>query len=178
MYEFGYCLANAGKRVLVIDADLRKGRVHQLLGVEAKPGLSDLITGNTDFNEVVHKTDISNLFVLTAGVISQKPSELLMQEKFENILGAVAKSFDHIIIDSPPVLAVTDSAIIGCYAAVTLLVVRDSQSPLREIEQSVKRLKQAGVNLRGVIYNGMKTSSSRYGYGKYYGYAYNDKNKG
>jgi len=171
-------LASAGKRVLVIDADLRKGRLHQLLGIQARPGLSDLITSDTDFNEVIHKTDINNIFVLTAGAISSKPSELLMQEKFENVLGTIAENFDHVIIDSPPVLAVTDAAIIGCYAAATLLIVRDAQSPLREIEQSVKRLKQAGVNLRGVVYNGMKTSSSRYGYGKYYGYAYTDKGKG
>jgi len=171
-------LASAGKRVLVIDADLRKGRLHKLLGIQAKPGLSDLIIGDKDFNEVIHKTDINNLFVLTAGAISQKSSELLMQEKFENVLEKISGHFEHIIIDSPPVLAVTDAAIIGCYTAATLLVVRDAQSPLREIEQSVKRLEHAGVNLRGVVYNGMKTSRSRYGYGKYYGYAYSSSEKG
>lgn len=167
-------LADAGKRVLVIDADLRKGRVHELLGMQRSLGLSDLIAEDLDLKEVIHKTDIDNLFVLTVGTLVPNPSELLMQERFTNVLDKLSEMFDHILIDSPPVLAVTDSAIIGRHADITLLVVRDAHSPLREIEQSVKRLLQSNVNLRGIVYNGIKAVSSRYGYGKYYGYSYTD----
>ncbi|MDH5570284.1 MAG: polysaccharide biosynthesis tyrosine autokinase [Gammaproteobacteria bacterium] len=167
-------LADSGKRVLVIDGDLRKGRIHQLLGLQRRPGLSDLIIGDVDLTNVVYKTDRNNLFVLTAGTLAPNPSELLMQDGLKNLLDNLSVSFDHIIIDSPPIMAVTDAAIIGRYTGTTLLVVRDAQSPLREIEQCVKRLKQAGVKIRGVVFNGMKTTSSRYGY---YGYTYTNKNK-
>jgi len=169
-------LADSGKRVLVIDADLRKGRIHQQYGIHRSPGLSDLVAGDKNFSEALQTTDINNLFVITIGTALTNPSELLMQGNFKSVLEKLSEKFDHIIIDSPPVLAVTDAAIIGQYSAVTLLVVRDAQSPLREIEQSIKRLKQAGINLSGVVYNGIKISASRYGYGKYYGYAYSDKN--
>jgi len=168
-------LAESGKRVLIIDADLRKGRIHKQYGIQRRPGLSDIINGDSNLNEAIHKTQFDNLFVVTVGTICVNPSELLMKDVFKNFIDKVSENFDHVIIDSPPVLAVTDAAIIGRHAAMTLLVIRDAQSPLREIEQSIKRIKQAGVNLTGVIYNGIKTSSSRYGYGKYYGYAYSDK---
>jgi len=173
-------LADAGKRVLLIDADLRKGRIHQLLGIQRRLGLSDLIAGDTNYKDIILKTDINNLFVLTAGTVAPNPSELLMQESFENVLEKISTNFEHIIIDSPPVLAVTDAAIIGRHVGITLLVVRDGQSPLREIEQSVKRFNQSGVNLSGAIFNGIKPASSRYGHGRYYGYAYaySDKKKG
>jgi len=170
-------MADAGKRILVIDADLRKGRIHQLLGMQRSQGLSDIIAGEINFTDVIHKTDINNLFVLTVGTITLNPSELLMQQKFKYILEKISENFEYIIIDSPPVLAVTDATIIGSYAGATLLVVRDGQSPLREIEQSIKRLRQTNVNLRGVVYNGMKNTSSRYGYGKYYGYSYSYSDK-
>lgn len=168
-------LSDAGKRVLLIDGDLRKGRVHELLGMQRSLGLSDLIAEDLDLKEVIHKTDINDLFVLTVGTLAPNPSELLMQERFKNLLDKLSEMFDHILIDSPPVLAVTDATIIGRHADSTLLVVRDAHSPLREIEQSVKRLQQSSVNLRGVVYNGIKAVSSRYGYGKHYGYSYTDK---
>jgi len=171
-------LADTGKRVLVIDADLRKGRIHHLLGVQRRMGLSDLIAGgDMDFSKIIHKTDINNLYVLTVGTIAPNPSELLLQKSFESVMEKLSESFDHVIIDSPPVLAVTDAVIIGSMAGATLLVVRDGQSPIREIEQSMYRLKQAGVNLCGAVFNGMKEANSRYGYGKYYGYSYSYSDK-
>ena len=168
-------LADTGKRTLLIDADLRKGRIHEILGIQRSMGLTDLIAGDLDFKETIHKTDINNLFVLTVGSKVINPSELLMQNKFENILEKLSPNFDQIIIDSAPVLAVTDATIIGRLAGLTLLVVKDSQCSLREIEEAVKHLKHANVNLRGVVYNGMKLSNSRYG--KFYKYSYSDIRK-
>ena len=101
------------------------------------------------------------------------PEELLLHKRFANCISVLSPRFDHIIIDSPPILAVTDATIIGQLAGATLMVVKAGAHPMREIEQSVKRLQQAGVNLRGVLFNDMDVSSRRYGAGKYsYQYAY------
>jgi len=170
-------LACAGKQVLIIDADLRKGRVQEVFGIDNDLGLSDVIAGEVELNKVIRNTEIDNLDVITSGSIPNNPSEMLLHNNFSISLKIASEKYDQIIIDSPPVLAVTDATIIGQIADSTLLVVKDGQSPLREIEQSIKRLKQAGVNFRGVVYNGIKTVSSRYGYGKYYGYGYSYKKK-
>jgi len=168
-------LACAGKRVLIIDADLRKGRVQEVFGIDNDLGLSDVIAGDEELKKVIRNTEIDNLDVITSGTVPQNPSEMLLHANFAITLKIASEYYDQIIIDSPPVLAVTDATIIGRTAQSTLMIVRDGQSPFREIEQSVKRLKQANVNLRGVVYNGIRTTSSRYGYGKYYGYGYTYK---
>jgi tyrosine-protein kinase Etk/Wzc len=174
--NLGAVLANAGKRVLIIDADMRKGRLHDYFGIERKIGLSDVIANHAaydeEFKQATKKTAIENLFVIPAGTIPPNPSELLMHEKFALALELMATDFDQVIIDTPPALAVTDAAIIGNLAGTTLLVVKDSESPLRELERCIKQLKHAGVNLRGAVYNNIKSASSRYGYGKYYGYSH------
>ncbi len=171
-------LACAGKQVLIIDADLRKGRVHEVFGIDNDLGLTDVIAGEVELNKAIRNTEIDNLDVITSGSIPKNPSEMLLHANFPISLKIASENYDQIIIDSPPVLAVTDATIVGRAAESTLLVIKDGQSPLREIEQSVKRLKQAGVNLRGIVYNSIKKVSSRYGYGKYYGYTYyHKKNK-
>jgi len=175
--NMGAVLADVDKRVLIIDADLRKGRIHQFLGIKRRPGLSDLLVDDVEINKVVCKTEVNNLYAITTGTIKQNPSELLLRPNFLKVLEYCAANFDQVIIDSPPVLAVTDAAIIARLAGSTLIVVRDGQNPLREIEQSVKSLDQVGINLRGAVFNGMDETSNRYGYGRYYGYAYSYTDK-
>lgn len=172
--NLGAVLASAGKRVLLIDADLRKGYLNQYLGLtDRNEGLSDLISGTAGMEAAVHTTDIAGLDIIPTGAIPPNPSELLLHERFTACLNYLAKTYDHVLIDSPPVLAVTDAAIIGRQAGAALLVVKAGFHPLREIEQSVKRLRQAGVNLRGLLFNDIEITSRRYGYGKYvYQYAY------
>jgi len=165
-------LANAGKRTVVIDADMRKGHLHEYFGTRSEPGLSSLIANGAGVDQVIHATAANNLFIVPAGARPPNPSELLLHERFVSALDEIAARFDYVIIDSPPILAVTDAAIVGRLAGATLLVIEADQHPMREIEQSVKRLKQAGVNLVGAVFNGMDTSNRRYGYAKYYGYAY------
>ncbi len=169
-------LASAGKKVLLIDADMRKGRIYEIFGTTRDGGLSEIIAGSRDLgveiDAIAKFSLIDNLDILTAGTIPPNPSELLLHDRFAALLDAAAMVYDHVIVDSPPVLAVTDAAIIGRLAGATLLVIKDGHSPLREIEQSIKRLRQANVNLRGAVYNGVKIASSRYGYGKYYGHGY------
>ncbi len=166
-------LARSGKQVLLIDGDLRKGRLHAMFGIERKRGLSEIIAGESSLEEVVHSTGIDNLDLVPTGTLPPNPSELLLHENFALALEQIMPFYDHILIDSPPVLAVSDACIIGSHAGATLLVLRDGQHPLREIEQSIKTLRQAGVNLRGAVFNRMGRLNSRFGYGRYYGYSYN-----
>lgn len=175
--NLGAVWANAGKRVLVIDADLRRGHLHHYFGRERDGGgLSNVIAGDIRLSQAIHETQINGLSIITGGTLLPNPSELLMHESFATLLKDCSSRFDHVIIDSPPILAVTDAAILGRLAAAALLVLKANTHPLREVEQSAKRLSHAGVHLRGVVVNGMDTSS-RYGYGRYYGYNYTYSSK-
>ncbi|MDD5269525.1 MAG: polysaccharide biosynthesis tyrosine autokinase, partial [Methylococcales bacterium] len=163
-------LADAGKKILLIDGDMRKGFINKVLGVDRGNGLSELIS-NTGSNgasmrdKAIHRIPIANLDFIPTGSIPPNPSELLLHERFGQLLASISKNYDHVIIDSPPILAVTDAAIIGRLASATLMVVKAGQHPMRELEQSVKRLSQAGVHLKGVVFNDLPELSSRYGYG-------------
>lgn len=170
--NLGIVLADAGKRVLVIDADLRKGHLHQYLNMRREAGLSEAIAGAITTQQAIHETEIDNLFIIPTGSLPPKPSELLLNKRLESIVKEVSAEYDHVIIDSPPVLAVTDAAVVGGLTSGALLVVKANVHPVREIEQCVKRLRRSGVNLLGVVFNDMDTSRSRYGYAKYYGYSY------
>lgn len=177
-------LADAGKKILLIDGDIRKGYINKVLGVERERGLSELIS-NTLPGEAptldgsIHRIPSANFDFISTGAIPPNPSELLLHERFGQLLGMVSKKYDHVIIDSPPILAVTDASIIGQLASATLMVVKSGQHPMRELEHSSKRLTQAGVHLKGIVFNDLPESSSRlgYDYGGYsrYTYAYSVK---
>ncbi len=170
-------LADTGKRVLIVDADLRKGRMHTLFGLSRESGLSELIAGTCDEKSVVQATGIENLDVISTGKRPPNPAELLLHENFAGFIQQISSSYDYVVIDTPPVLAVTDSAIVGRLAGATLMVLKDGQHPLREIEQSIKRLKLAGVNLRGAVFNAISRVSAKHGFGRYYGYSYSYSGK-
>ena len=166
-------LTSNHKKVLLIDGDMRRGHLHQYLGIKRENGLSDFISGEIPIGQAMHQTTIKGLVLIPTGTLPPNPSELLLHKRFANCISVLTPRFDHIIIDSPPILAVTDATIIGQLVGATLMVVKAGAHPMREIEQSVKRLQQAGVNLRGVLFNDMDVSSRRYGAGKYsYHYAY------
>jgi len=165
-------LASSGKQVLLIDADLRKGLLHRYFGMDRKPGLTDYIDGTSGWEEAVRDTSIAGLHFLATGTIPPNPSELLMHERFAAILEQCSETYDYVLIDSAPALAVTDAAIVGRLADAVLMVIKSGGHPLREIEHSVKRLQQAGVNLRGLMLNDVEIPKRGYGYGKYYRYKY------
>ena len=142
-------------------------------GLERASGLSEFISGRIKIGEAIHKTSIEGLDFIPTGALPPNPAELLLHKRFANCLNVLPPHYDYIIIDSPPILAVTDASIIGQLAGVTLMVVKAGAHPMREIEQSAKRLQQAGVNLRGILFNDLDVSSRRYGVGKYsYQYSY------
>jgi len=168
-------LASNDKKVLLIDGDLRRGHLHEYLGIEREHGLSDFISGEIPIGKVLHQTTVPGLTLIPTGTIPPNPSELLLHKRFANCLSVLIPRYDHIIIDSPPILAVTDAAIIGQMVGGTLMVLKAGAHPMREIELAVKRLKQADINLRGILFNDIKLGGGRYGAGKY-NYQYTYKN--
>jgi tyrosine-protein kinase Etk/Wzc len=159
--------------VLLIDGDMRRGHLHKYLGIKRENGLSDFISGEIPIGQAMHQTTIRGLTLIPSGKIPPNPSELLLHKRFTNCMSVLTPRYDHIIIDSPPILAVTDATIIGQMAGGTLMVLKAGEHPMREIEQAVKRLQQAGVNVRGLLFNDVNVQSRRYGAGKYsYQYSY------
>ncbi|HDT4882832.1 TPA: polysaccharide biosynthesis tyrosine autokinase [Klebsiella michiganensis] len=170
-------IALTGKKVLFIDADLRKGYVHKMFGQNQPKGLSDILSGQEVTENVVQKVVGGEFDYISRGQIPPNPAELLMHERFEAILKWASQQYEIVIIDTPPILAVTDAAIIGRYAGTTLLVARYEVNTPKEIAVSIRRFEQSGVTIKGCILNGMvKKASSYYGYGyNHYGYSYTDK---
>jgi tyrosine-protein kinase Etk/Wzc len=160
-------LASNDKKVLLIDGDLRRGHLHKYLGIEREKGLSEFISGEIAIGQALHQTMIPGLTLIPTGTLPPNPAELLLHKRFSNCLNVLTPRYDHIIIDSPPILAVTDATIIGQMVGGTLMVLKAGAHPMREIEQAVKRLQQAQVNLRGLLFNDVNVQSQRYGAGKY-----------
>ena len=169
-------IAQTGKKVLFIDTDLRKGYTHKIFNMNNDHGLSDLLSGKTSIKQSIKKVESAGFDFIPRGMVPPNPAELLMHKRFGEILLQVSKLYDFVILDTPPILAVTDAAIIGNYAGTTLLVARFEQNTVKEIEVSVKRFEQSGVNVKGCILNGVvKKASSYYSYGyNHYGYSYSD----
>ncbi|MBV6560674.1 polysaccharide biosynthesis tyrosine autokinase, partial [Acinetobacter baumannii] len=163
--------AQGNKRVLLIDADMRRGYMHKYFDVDVKPGLSELLSGQADLQKVLHKTQVANLDVITRGKSPTNPSEMLSSTQFKDLLEKFQTQYDHIIIDTPPVLAVTDGIIISQYTGVNLIVARYAKSHMKELELTVNRFEQAGVKVNGFILNDIQRSSGG-GYGYNYAYAY------
>ncbi|PJI34504.1 polysaccharide biosynthesis tyrosine autokinase [Acinetobacter pseudolwoffii] len=164
-------LAQGGKRVLVIDGDMRRGYLHKYFNAEQSSGLAELLNHQNSYEDVVQNSTVENLFFVTRGKSPVNPSELLSTDKFKAFLDQASAHFDHILIDTPPVLAVTDGIIIAQYAGVNLLVARHAQTQIKELEITVNRFEQANVKVNGVILNDVqKGAAGSYGYN--YAYAY------
>jgi tyrosine-protein kinase Etk/Wzc len=164
-------IASTGKRVLLIDGDMRKGTAHEYLGTARAPGLSDVVSGQTTLEAAVRRIDGYESFsFLSGGAVPPNPSELLMSERFAKLLGEAAKAYDIVIIDTPPVLAVTDATVIARLCSALFLVVRAGTHPLREIDLTVRRLQQNGLRINGAVLNDVPLGRSRYGYSYQYQY--------
>lgn len=168
-------IAQTGLRVLLVDVDMRKGYLHKVLGISAENGLSDLLAKRCDLATAINKTAIENLHFVGRGQIPPNPSELLMHINFSAFLEQASALYDLVILDTPPFLAVTDAAIVGRQSGTNLIVTRFELNPSREIELTMRRFAQNGIELKGAIFNGVeKRASSKYGYGAYgyYNYEY------
>ncbi|HCI6018389.1 polysaccharide biosynthesis tyrosine autokinase [Klebsiella quasipneumoniae] len=167
-------ISQTGKKVLFIDTDMRKGYTHKLFGINNDNGLSDLLSGKIKVSEALKKLSKLNFDYISRGMSPPNPAELLMHKNFNELMNWASSNYDIVILDTPPILAVTDAAIIGGYVGTTLLVARFELNTPKEIEVSVKRFEQSGVQIKGCILNGIqKKASSYYGYGySHYGYSY------
>ncbi|WP_035475126.1 polysaccharide biosynthesis tyrosine autokinase [Burkholderia sp. WSM2230] len=160
-------LAHSGKRVLMIDGDMRRGVLERYLGGTQENGLSELLSGQISLEEAIRTSDIENLGFISCGRRPPNPSELLMSPRLPQYLDGLAKRYDVILIDTPPVLAVTDASIIGAYAGSTFFVMRSGMHSEGEIIDALKRLRAAGVHVQGGIFNGMP-ARARGGYDRSY----------
>lgn len=167
-------LAQSGKTVALVDGDLRRGHLHKEFGVPREGGVSEFISADKPLSDVLRTTPVAGLYLVTTGHRPPNPSELLMHPRFGMLAEQLAKSFDIVIIDAPPILAVSDAIIIGRQVAATLIVARAGQHPMGELEQTVKRFGQAGVAIKGFVFNDYDTSRQRHRYG-YGGYVYQYK---
>ncbi len=172
--NFGAVLAQAGQKVLVIDGDMRKGHLIRYFQLKGLKGLSEVITNQMSFGDAIQTTKIDNLDVMVRGKIPPNPSELLMHPRFAEILQQASKTYEIVLIDTPPILAVTDPNIIAAHAGTTLMVGRFGQNSIKEIEVAQERFEKSGVDVKGFILNAVeKKASNAYGYGYgYYNYSY------
>ncbi len=163
--------AQAGQRVMLIDADMRRGTMHEVVGTRCEDGLSELIAGRITLETATRRVaGTENLSFIPRGQLPPNPSELLMHPNFAALLEQVAERYDLVIIDTPPVLAVTDAVVIGNHVGTSLLVVRFGYNQRREVALAKQRLEQNGVPVEGAIVNGVqKRSGGIYTYG-YYGH--------
>ncbi|EUB86615.1 polysaccharide biosynthesis tyrosine autokinase [Pseudomonas sp. GM30] len=168
-------MAQSGQRVLLIDADMRKGHLHKTLNVPIANGLSDLLVKRCSIEQAINTVEIDNLHFISRGQVPPNPSELLMHANFRDLLAELSERYDVVIIDTPPLLAVTDAAIVGREAGISLIVTRFAVNPAKEIEATIRRFAQNGIELKGAVFNGVeKRAASYYGNGSYgyYNYEY------
>lgn len=163
-------VAQAGQRVLLIDMDLRKGYMHKMFGMQPDNGVSDVLGKRISVQEAIKPTRVGELFIMPRGVIPPNPSELLMSQQLTDLLNEVKEQFDLIIVDTPPIMAVTDAAIVGRQCGVTMIVARFGLNPIKELEVTKQRFEQNGITVKGVVLNAVERRASGYGYGYGYGY--------
>lgn len=170
-------LASAGKRVLLIETDMRRPQLGTYFGYEPRAGLSNLLAGQKTLDEVLLKNaaSIEGLDVLPSGQIPPNPGELLLNDAFRLLLERIQPHYDHILLDSAPILPVGDTLAVARQASTVLLVVRSEVSTLSEVRDSVRKLEASGARVKGVIFNGIKRRRVGYGYTYRYYYGYGGK---
>lgn len=163
-------IADLGKKVLLIDADMRKGYLHELMNVEMKQGLSEYLSGQQSLASSIYNTQLNaSLDFIPRGMVPPNPSELLMHPRLSELLEWASKEYDIVLIDTPPVLAVTDACIISQYSGTLMMVVRDGKNTVKEVQLGVQRFEQNNINVKGVIFNGVIRKAGNY---YQYGYTY------
>ncbi len=165
-------ISQTNKRVLLIDCDMRKGYTHELLGTTNVNGLSDVLSGQGDVTRCAQKTSVPDFDLVPRGQVPPNPSELLMSDRFGELVKWASAHYDLVLIDTPPILAVTDAAIVGRHAGTTLMVARYAVNTLKEVETSLSRFEQNGIQVRGIILNSIFRRAAGYEDYGYYEYEY------
>jgi len=170
-------ISQTHKRVLMIDCDMRKGYSHELLGASNESGLSEVLVGKATIESSAKRTSIANFDLIPRGQIPPNPSELLMSERFSELLKWASANYDLVLLDTPPILAVTDAAIVGRHAGTALMVTRYAVNTLKEVETSLSRFEQNGIAVKGVILNSIFRRATGYQDYGYYEYEYQSDSK-
>lgn len=163
-------MAQSNSRVLIVDTDLRRPRVHKVFGMENEIGLTNLILGEVGYDQAIKRTPVPNLDVLVCGSIPPNPAELLHTERFQKIVDELEARYDWVIFDSPPVIAVTDSMILSQMVDGVVMVVKGGQTSKAFVRQARERLLGVNAPLMGCILNDVDLEDRRYGQYSYYYY--------
>lgn len=174
--DLAVVLTQAGKSVLIIDCDMRNPTVHKNFGLSNKLGLSSCISMDTPLSAAVQATKVDNLYALTGGVIPPNPSELLGSEQMKNVLQRAKEQYDYVLIDTPPVMPVTDALIVSRFVDGMILVIASAEVKVEMARDVKNQLVNAGANILGVVLNKVRSEHHGYGYGYYYYYG-NDGEK-
>jgi tyrosine-protein kinase Etk/Wzc len=167
--NFAAVLASTGKKILLVDADMRKGYLQKYFGLKRPNGLSELISSKLALDAVTNRNVVTNVDFISTGVLPPNPAELLAHVHFNDFLLAASALYDIVLIDTAPVLAVSDALVVAPFVGTVFNVVRGGVSTLGEIEETVKRFKLGGTPVTGIVFNGLKQRIGRYGYGSKYG---------
>lgn len=170
--NIAYILADAGKKVLLIDADMRKGSIHKYFNMKSKAGLSEILSGKLNWTSVLNHSQLNTLDFIATGEYPRNPSELLMRPVFKQMLDELKTQYDIIIIDTVPILNLSDGMIVGSLAGTNLLVLDNATHSEQEIELAFRHMHNSGVKITGTIFNHTTAKSAKYGQGYYY-YKYN-----
>lgn len=172
MASLAIVMAQAGKKVLLVDCDFRNPTQHKLFGLPNK-GVSNCIATGGDFHEIIQHIDQENIDILTSGPVAPNPSEILMSNRMQEFLNTAREEYDYVLIDTPPVMPVTDSAVLSSKTDGVMLVIASGEDKPELVKAAKTRLEQAGANIIGCILNKVKVAGGKYGYGSnYYGYGY------
>ena len=169
-------LAQANKRVILVDSDIRKPRLHKVFELENTMGLSDYLRNSSD-GLYIRKTNIENLSIVTAGTMVNNPSELIGQEKFKKTIEALKEKYDYVIIDSSPILMVTDSILVSRVVDATILIAIYNKTRIDDLKSAVRRINYVGGNVAGVVVNKTKVILSQYNTKYFYGNTIEVNNK-
>ncbi len=164
----GTIMAQSGQRVLLVDTDLRKPRLHKPLGVSRTRGITNLILGDASLDDCIKTTDIPNLFVLPCGPQPPNPAELLLSNRFKEVMEQLEERFDRVIFDSPPLLAVTDGAVLARLTDGVVIVAQAGKTTLDDAATSARTIRDVKARIIGVILNDLDISQRKYGYYTYY----------
>lgn len=175
--NFAVMLAQQGQRVLLLDADLRRPSLHKALDVIREPGLTNLLVGDAEHREAIRPSVLPNLDFLPSGPFPPNPSELLNSKAMERLLEALEGKYSHVIVDSPPVLAVTDSSVLGAHSDGVVVVLRSGETEQKAAERAVDQLRRIGVRVFGAVLNEVATSTPEESYYLQYYYSYRPVSK-
>lgn len=167
--NLGMLVAASGQRVVVVDGDLRRGKLHEYLGEDRAPGISDVLAGTATLDAALRPSGEGDLTIMPSGTLPPNPSELLMSSRFGQLMDDLERRYDVVLVDTPPLMAVTDAAIVSPHAGANFLVVKAGVSSMPEVEESVKRLQQNRMRVHGILFNDFRPNAVA---GSYSSYAY------